>query len=238
MTGTVLEAIGLTAGYDGATVLRDVSVELPEGEILSIIGPNGAGKTTLMRVIGGLLEPTAGSVSLHGEDVTQASAHERVARGVSLVSEERNLFRSMTVRENLLLGGYTDRENTDEQLDRVLDLFPRLAERFEQSAGTLSGGEAQMLAIGRGLVVRPDVLLLDEPSLGLAPVLVPELFEKIEEIRETGVSVVLVEQRARRALDVADSGCLLKNGEITHRGDADAMLADETVVEKYLGGVP
>lgn len=236
MTQTVLEATDVTAGYGEATVLRDVSFELAAGEILSIIGPNGAGKTTLMRTLVGLLGPASGTVTLHDEDVTGLSTHERVTRGLALVSEERNLFRDMTVRENLLLGAYRDRDERAEQLARIYELFPRLEERAEQSAGTLSGGEAQMLAIGRGLMVRPDVLLLDEPSLGLAPVLVPELFEKLEQINETGVSIVLVEQRAQQALEVADTGCLLENGTLRHRDDADAMLADETVTEKYLGG--
>jgi len=232
----LVEMDGITAGYGEVQVLADVTVRLEDGEILSIIGPNGAGKTTLLRVAMGLLEPAAGTVRIDGADVTAETAHERVERGVSLVSEERNLFRSMTVEENLRLGAYRARDRVDEELERVYDLFPRLEERRGQRAGTLSGGEAQMLAIGRGLMVRPRVLFLDEPSLGFAPILVPELFEKIQQINDAGVSVVLVEQRARKALSVADRGCLLENGEIIHRDDADAMLADQDVIDKYLGG--
>ena len=235
--GSILEVEGLHAGYGEVRVLRDVTFDLESGEVVSIIGPNGAGKTTLMRALTGLLTPTRGTVRVGGTNLGDAPPHERVSHGVSLVSEERNLFREMTVEENLKLGAYRARENVDAELERVYALFPRLEERRSQTAGTLSGGEAQMLAIGRGLMVQPQVLLLDEPSLGLAPILVPELFEKIDQINERGVSVVLVEQRARKALEVADRGCLLENGEITHRNAASAMLNDETVVEKYLGGV-
>lgn len=233
---TVLRAEGLDAGYGEVGVLRDVSFDLGDGEILSIIGPNGAGKTTLMRALMGFVTPTAGTVTVEGTDVTDADPNMRVRHGLSLVSEERNLFREMTVAENLKLGTYRSRDDVVETLDRVYDLFPRLDERRDQLAGTLSGGEAQMLALGRGLMMKPDTMLLDEPSLGLAPLLIPELFEKIEAINEDGVSVVLVEQRARKALEVADRGCLLESGEITLRDDADAMLDDDAVVEQYLGG--
>jgi branched-chain amino acid transport system ATP-binding protein len=233
---TILGADSLRAGYGEVRVLRDVSFSLAEGEVLSIVGPNGAGKTTLMRSLMGLLSPDDGSITVAGDDVTDAEPHERVERGLSLVSEGRNLFREMTVEENLRLGAYRSRDRVRSELERVYDLFPRLDERRSQRAGTLSGGEAQMLAIGRGLMTRPRVLLLDEPSLGLAPLLVPELFEKVAEINAADVSVVLVEQRARKALSVADRGCLLENGEISHRADAAAMLDDQQVIEKYLGG--
>lgn len=236
MQQTILSVAGIYAGYGEAQVLRDVSFELEEGDILSIIGPNGAGKTTLMRTLMGILSPTDGTIGTTGTDVTDTEPNERVSHGIALVSEERNLFRDMTVTENLKLGTYTDRTDVDAKLERVYDLFPRLDERRDQAAGTLSGGEAQMLAIGRGLMMEPQILLLDEPSLGLAPLLIPELFEKIETINEAGVSMIVVEQRARKALEVADEGCLLENGEITYRADADQMLADRSVVEQYLGG--
>lgn len=233
---TVLGAENIEAGYGDATVLGDVSFELRAGEILSIIGPNGSGKTTLMRSLMGLVTPDAGTIHVEGTDLTTAEPNERVEHGLSLVSEERNLFREMTVAENLKLGTYSAREGVDAALERVYELFPRLEERRGQAAGTLSGGEAQMLALGRGLMMQPRVMLLDEPSLGLAPLLIPELFEKVSQINENGVSIVLVEQRARKALEVADRGCLLESGQITHRGEADAMLDDEAVVEQYLGG--
>jgi branched-chain amino acid transport system ATP-binding protein len=232
----VLSAENIEAGYGDATVLGDVSFELRTGEILSIIGPNGAGKTTLMRSLMGLVTPDAGTIRVEGTDLTTVDPNERVEHGLSLISEERNLFREMTVAENLKLGTYSAREGVDAALERVYELFPRLEERRGQAAGTLSGGEAQMLALGRGLMMQPDVLLLDEPSLGLAPLLIPELFEKVSQINENGVSIVLVEQRARKALEVADRGCLLESGQITHRDEADAMLDDESVVEQYLGG--
>jgi branched-chain amino acid transport system ATP-binding protein len=232
----VLSAENIEAGYGDATVLGDVSFELRTGEILSIIGPNGAGKTTLMRSLMGLVTPDAGTIRVEGTDLTTVDPNERVEHGLSLISEERNLFREMTVAENLKLGTYSAREGVDAALERVYELFPRLEERRGQAAGTLSGGEAQMLALGRGLMMQPRVMLLDEPSLGLAPLLIPELFEKVSQINENGVSIVLVEQRARKALEVADRGCLLESGQITHRDEADAMLDDESVVEQYLGG--
>lgn len=232
----VLSAENIEAGYGDAIVLDGVSFELRTGEILSIIGPNGAGKTTLMRSLMGLVTPDAGTIRVEGTDLTTAEPNERVEHGLSLVSEERNLFREMTIAENLKLGTYSAREGVDAALERVYELFPRLEERRGQAAGTLSGGEAQMLALGRGLMMQPRVMLLDEPSLGLAPLLIPELFEKVSQINENGVSIVLVEQRARKALEVADRGCLLESGQITHRDGADAMLDDEAVVEQYLGG--
>lgn len=233
---TVLRVSDVDAGYGQASVLEGVSLELEEGEILSIIGPNGAGKTTLMRVLMGMLEPTDGMVHLLGEEVTGEPPHARASRGLSLVPEGRKLFRDLSVRENLVMGAYARRARRDERLQRVYDLFPRLSERRSQSAGTLSGGEAQMLAIGRSLMADPTVLLLDEPSMGLAPKLIPELFGTIEAINEGGVSLLLVEQRAKEAIELAHRGCLLENGTITHRGAGTELLENEDVIEKYLGG--
>ncbi|MDS0477309.1 ABC transporter ATP-binding protein [Natrinema sp. 1APR25-10V2] len=233
----ILKAENIEAGYGESQVLRDLSFELEEGEILSIVGPNGAGKTTLMRVLMGLITPSDGSIQIEDETVTDTSVHDRVGRGLSLASEERNLFQDMSVKENLILGSYPNRgENRSERIDRVFELFPRLKERQDQQAGTLSGGEAQMLAIGRALMTDIRILLLDEPSLGLAPKLIPELFAKIREINEKGISVVLVEQRAKEALELADSGCLIEDGTIVHRGKASDMASNDEVIEKYLGG--
>lgn len=234
----ILEISNIHAGYGDLKILDNVSVSLEEGETVSIIGPNGAGKTTLMRTIIGELTPTAGTIHFNGTDITGMTSDERVTRGLSLVPEERHLFRNMTVRENLVLGSYTARDGDREaRLQRVYDLFPRLEERLGQAAGTLSGGEAQMLTLGRALMADPRVLLLDEPSIGLAPKLIPELFEKIEEINDDGVSIMLVEQRVEQALEVADRGYLLEDGRTTVTGAAGELLEDEDVVQKYLGGV-
>jgi len=233
---TSLRIDSLTAGYGRITVLRDVSLTVETGEIVSVVGPNGAGKTTLMRAVMGLTEIDAGSISLDGEDITDSSTSTRVERGLVIVSEDRNLFRSMTVRENLLMGSYLNREERERNLSDVLDLFPRLGEREEQRAGTLSGGEAQMLAIARALMADPEVLLLDEPSLGLAPNIIPEVFDSIDRINDDGVSVVLVEQRAEDALKLADTGCLIENGRIDTRGPAEELRSDSAFADKYLGG--
>ncbi|WP_436936542.1 ABC transporter ATP-binding protein [Halovenus marina] len=233
----LLRCSDLEAGYGEIKVIKNLSIALNSGEILSIIGPNGAGKTTLMNTIIGVLTPSAGTIEFNGTEITSQSPSDRVSMGLTLVPEERHLFRDMSVRENLLLGAYTKRDGKrDERLKRVYNLFPRLDERQEQDAGTLSGGEAQMLTIGRSLMSDPDVLLLDEPSLGLAPKLIPEVFDQIMEINNEGVSVILVEQRAKDALKIADRGSLLENGEITLKGSADRLLNDDAVIEKYLGG--
>lgn len=234
----MLSVSDIDAGYGDLQILDAVSFDLDEGETVSIIGPNGAGKTTLMRVIIGELTPTSGSVTLEGTDITEHSTDERISLGLSLVPEERHLFRKMSVEENLRLGSYTARGSGYKQrLELVFELFPRLAERTEQRAGTLSGGEAQMLTIGRALMSDPRLLLLDEPSLGLAPKLIPELFGKIAEINAGGVAIVLVEQRVRRALDVADRGYLLEDGQISASGPASDLLNDDNVIQMYMGGV-
>lgn len=233
----VLKVDDIHAGYGDLQILTDVNFDLHAGEIVSIIGPNGAGKTTLMRTVLGELTPTQGSIIFNGKEISDLSTTERVIRGLSLVAEERHLFKNMTVKENLILGSYTARG--DERADRlrlVYDLFPRLEERQSQKAGTLSGGESQMLTIGRALMADPQVLLLDEPTVGLAPKLIPELFGKIADINEEGVSVVLVEQRVGKALELADRGYLLEDGGTTVHGDANELLNDDQIIEKYLGG--
>lgn len=233
----MLQAKDIDAGYGNMEVLYDVSLDVSEGDILSIIGPNGAGKTTIMRTLMGTITPTDGAITFRDQDITTVSTPDRVELGMSLVPEGRHLFRDMSVRENLVLGQYLNRDaDKQELLDRIYTTFPRLKERKNQRAGTLSGGEAQMLTIGRGLMSEPDLLLLDEPSVGLAPNLVTELFERIKRINEQDVTIVMVEQNVNEALDVADRGALLENGRITTTGDANEFLNDDRIVERYLGG--
>jgi len=235
-TDALLTVSDLRAGYGKLTILRDLSFEMAAGDIVSIVGPNGAGKSTLMNVLGGLLDVQAGTIQYDGAEITDASADQRVSLGISLVPERRHLFRNMTVVENLLVGKYRNREgDRDRLLAELYDIFPRLEERTDQKAGTLSGGEAQMLTIGRSLMNEPDLLLLDEPTIGLAPSLIPDLFEAIRTINDRGVSVVLVEQRVEESLGVADYGYLIENGAFALRGPAPELLEDETVVERYLG---
>jgi branched-chain amino acid transport system ATP-binding protein len=231
----MLSVEDINAGYGEVQVLHDVDLKLGQEEIVSVIGPNGAGKTTLMRVLAGLLRPGSGHIRYEGSDITDDDTDTRIKAGLALVPEERNLFRTMSIQENLVLGSYTAREDKKWRLERVYELFPKLKERKAQRAGTISGGEAQMLSIGRSLMTDPDVLLLDEPSLGLAPKLIPELFETIQEINDDGVAVLIVEQEMRRALTVSDVGYLLENGSITVRDRASKLLNDPEVIEKYLG---
>lgn len=231
----MLSVEGISAGYGEVQVLHDVDLELGQEEIVSVIGPNGAGKTTMMRVVAGLLQPGTGHIQYNGSDITDTDTDTRIRSGLALVPEERNLFRTMTIRENLVLGSYTAREDKKQRLERVYELFPKLEERKSQQAGTLSGGEAQMLSVGRSLMTDPDLLLLDEPSLGLAPKLIPELFQKIQEINNNGVTILIVEQEMQRALEVSDVGYLLENGSITARDRASKLLDNPEIVEKYLG---
>jgi len=233
-----LQVEGLHAGYGKAEVLSGLSLEAPRGSVVTVIGPNGAGKSTLLNALVGVL-PARGRVVYDGVDIARESLEERVRRGIALVPESRALFRTMPVEDNLVLGGFRLRREGAAQraqdLQRVYALFPRLQERRAQLAGTLSGGERQMLAIGRALMSRPQLLMLDEPSLGLAPLVVQEIFRIIQRLRETGVTILLVEQNARAALDVADVGYVLETGEIALHGPAEALRHDPRVVETYLG---
>ena len=223
--------------YSGSEALRGVDLTLAEGELVAVIGPNGAGKSTLLRTISGLVRRSAGKVTFRGDDLAALEPDEIVRRGIIHVPEGRMVLGRMSVRENLLLGAYCRprHENHSKEFDAVLKLFPRLEERLNQLAGTLSGGEQQMLAIGRGLMGRPKVLMLDEPSLGLAPLMVNAIFGVLGEIRSRGITVLLVEQNAERALATADHGYVLDLGAVTARGVAADLLTDERVRSAYLG---
>ncbi|MFE1597627.1 ABC transporter ATP-binding protein [Methylobacterium sp. ID0610] len=233
----MLRLEGVHAGYGATTILHDVSLEIGAGEVVTIIGANGAGKTTTLRTIAGLLTPTAGRITFEGEDVTRLSGHRMVERGVTLIPEGRQLFPEMTVRENLLMGAYrrAARARQAETLEEVLDLFPRVRERLDQNAGSLSGGEQQMVAIARGMMARPKLLMFDEPSLGLAPIIVAQVFAVVDRIVKTGVTVLIVEQNVFHTLQVADRGYVLENGEIVLRDAAKALLANDHVRRAYLG---
>ena len=235
--GTILEVDGIHTFYGAIQALKGISLEVRDGEIVTLIGSNGAGKTTTLRSINGLNHPRRGKIVFEGNDITTTPAHEVVKRGISQSPEGRKLFPRMTVTENLDLGAFhrTDRAEMQEDLDRVFSLFPRLAERKSQKAGTLSGGEQQMVAIGRALMARPTLLLLDEPSMGLAPIFVERVFETIKEINQQGTTILLVEQNAMMALEVTNRGYVLETGTVALAGDAAALRRDEQVQKTYLG---
>jgi branched-chain amino acid transport system ATP-binding protein len=232
----LLRVEALSVAYGAILALREVDFEVRPGEIVTLIGSNGAGKSTLMRTVSGLLRPRAGRIWFEGADITAERADRRVARGISQVPEGRRIFANLTVRENLQMGAYLRRGGDGAAFERALTLFPRLRERLGQSAGTLSGGEQQMLAIGRALMAQPRLLLLDEPSLGLAPLLVQQIFAIIREINVQGTTVVLVEQNARQALRVAQRAYVLETGAVTLAGAAPDLARDERVRRAYLGG--
>jgi branched-chain amino acid transport system ATP-binding protein len=234
----LLEVANLVARYGRITALQDVSLTVDEGEIVALIGANGAGKTTTLRAISGLIRPAAGSIRFAGRDITRLAPSEIVRAGISHSPEGRHVFPRMTVRENLELGAYTRREKSEIAADteNVLGIFPRLKERYEQKAGTMSGGEQQMLAIARALMARPRLLLLDEPSLGLSPKLVQTIFAVIRDISARGTTILLIEQNARQALAVAARGYVLEVGAIAHSGAAAELAASEAVRAAYLGG--
>jgi branched-chain amino acid transport system ATP-binding protein len=234
----LLEIRDLHVAYGKVEAVRGVALRMEPGQIVTVIGPNGAGKTTLLAAAAGLLR-SRGEVIYDGVDVERLDVEERVERGFCLVPETRELFGEMTVADNLLLGGYTRRRDgsaVKQSMQQVYARFPRLDERRRQKAQTLSGGERQMLALGRALMAKPRLLLLDEPSLGLAPIMVREILRIVASLRELGVSILLVEQNARAALETADYGYVLEMGEITHEGAATALAHDPRVVATYLGG--
>jgi len=238
MANELLTVRDLHAGYGRAEVLTGLNLRLPEGSVVTVIGPNGAGKSTTLNALMGVL-PARGQVLLDGQDISALSLEERVMRGLALVPEKRELFTTMSVEDNLVLGGYRPmrlgQRDWREELEKVYALFPRLKERREQLSGTLSGGERQMLAVGRALMARPKVLMLDEPSLGLAPLIVKEIFRIVARLRDTGVSILLIEQNARAALEVADYAYVLETGEIGLEGPASELANDPRVIETYLG---
>jgi len=229
---------GLRAGYGRAEVLHGIDLQAPQGSVITVIGPNGAGKSTLLNALMGVL-PAQGSIEFNGQPISALSLEERVMLGIALVPEKRELFGSMPVQDNLILGAFRQvrlgNKAWRDQLDVVYQLFPRLAERSHQAAGTLSGGERQMLAVGRALMSRPTLLMLDEPSLGLAPLVVREIFRTIDALRSTGVTTLLVEQNARAALETADYGYVLEMGDMSVQGPARELATDPRVIETYLG---
>jgi branched-chain amino acid transport system ATP-binding protein len=233
----VLAVDGIEAFYGSIQALKGISLEVREGEVVTLIGANGAGKSTTLRSINGLVRPRRGTIRFQGDDITRTPPHEIVRRGISQSPEGRRLFPRMTVLENLEMGAYQRREHADfeQDLDRVFQLFPRLAERRSQRAGTLSGGEQQMCAIGRALMARPKLLMLDEPSMGLSPLLVQRIFEIILEINRQGTPILLVEQNALMALEVASRGYVLETGRIALADDAKALRENEQVRKTYLG---
>jgi branched-chain amino acid transport system ATP-binding protein len=238
MSNLLLEVNDLHAGYGKAEVLRGITLSVRAGQVVTVIGPNGAGKSTLLNALMGLL-PQRGGLRFNGEDVSRLTLEERVMAGLALVPEKRELFGTMSVEDNLVLGGWRPMKQRAprwrEGLEQVFELFPRLKERRAQAAGTLSGGERQMLAIGRALMGQPKLLMLDEPSLGLAPLIVRDIFRIVETLRERGVSILLVEQNARAALNVADEGHVLETGDMVLSGPAAQLATDPRVIETYLG---
>lgn len=233
----LLEVDNLHVSYGAIRAVRGVSFDIDEGEIVTLIGANGAGKSTTLRAISGLLRPSDGSVRFRDQELTRVPPERIVRMGISQVPEGRQIFSKLTVRENLEMGAYTrtDRAEIEESMERVFASFPRLKERMRQLGGTLSGGEQQMLAMGRGMMSRPTLLLLDEPSMGLAPILVEEIFDIIDQINAQGTSILLVEQNASMALSVANRGYVLETGEVVLQGGAQELLENPEVQAAYLG---
>jgi len=234
----LLEVKNLDAGYGYLQILRSVSLNIDKGEYVGIVGPNGAGKSTTMKTIAGLIAPMGGSIFFNGEEITGLAASQITKKGISFVSEEMNLFVNMSVRENLYMGAYIikDRKLQNQRLDFVFSLFPRLAERKDQLAGTMSGGERKMLAIGRGMMSDPKLMLVDEPSFGLAPQLTAKVFESLDVLKDQGVTILLVEQNVTKTLAVTDRGYILENGKIGLEGKS-CDLADDPYVRKVFLGI-
>lgn len=233
----MLSVNNLQVHYGMIQAIKDVSFEVNEGEVIALIGANGAGKTTILHTVSGLLQPTKGSVVFEGQDITKIPAHKIVSLGMAHVPEGRRVFAQLTVLENLKLGAYTrkDKNEMEETLRMIYKRFPRLEERKNQIAGTLSGGEQQMLAMGRALMSHPKIILMDEPSMGLSPIFVEEVFKIIRDISAEGVTVLLVEQNAKKALNIADRAYVLETGNIILQGDAKKLMNDESVKKAYLG---
>jgi len=235
----VLEFRGVNIHYGPVHVLKDVDIQIMAGEMVCLLGGNASGKTTTLKTALGMVQPSSGDVVIDGEVMTGSTTAEIVSKGVTMVPENRRLFKRMTVKENLEIGAYLreDRDNLEGELEAIYDMFPRVKERLQQKAGTLSGGEQQMVAVGRALMAKPKVLLMDEPSMGLAPVLVQQNFDIIEQINEAGVTVFVVEQNANMALSIADRGYVLQTGRIVLDDTAEDLLANEDLRKAYLGEV-
>ncbi len=236
--GTMLKIDDINVYYGAIHAIKGISLEVNEGEIVTLIGANGAGKSTTLRTVSGLLKPKTGTITFEGKNIAGASAHNIVKAGISQVPEGRRIFAEMSVMENLDLGAFIrkDKDGIAQDLKMVFERFPRLEERKNQEAGTLSGGEQQMLAMGRALMSRPKLLLLDEPSMGLAPLLIKEIFSIIQDINKSGTTILLVEQNANMALSIANRAYVLETGRITLSGDAKKLAASEDVRKAYLGG--
>ena len=233
----MLEIKDIEVYYGMIQAIKGISFEVNEGEVIALIGANGAGKTTTLHTITGLLSPKKGSVIFEGKDITKVPAHKIVSLGIAHVPEGRRVFADLSVYENLKMGAYTrkDKNEVEETLERVYERFPRLKERKNQMAGTLSGGEQQMLAMGRALMSKPKIILMDEPSMGLSPILVNEIFDIIQEVSKSGTTVLLVEQNAKKALSIADRAYVLETGKIVLEGKAEDLLNDDSIKKAYLG---
>ena len=235
MSDVILSVKDLQVSYGGIEAVKGISFDVPEGKIVTLIGANGAGKSTTLKAIAGLVKPSAGTIELKGESITGKDSSDIVSRGVTLVPEGRRVFANMSVLENIKIGAYLRRDDLSEDIEWVYSLFPRLKERSWQLAGTLSGGEQQMLAVARALMSRPKVIMMDEPSLGLAPLVVKGIFDIIKEINKKGVTVLLIEQNANMALKTADFAYVLETGRITLSGTGAELLTNEEVKKAYLG---
>ena len=235
--GTILKVEDINVYYGSIHAIKGISFEVQEGEVVTLIGANGAGKSTTLNAVSGLLRSKTGSISVLGESLAKVPSHKVVAKGLALVPEGRRIFLQMTVQENLEMGAFTQKGSGIQQdLEMVYELFPRLKERYKQMAGTLSGGEQQMLAMGRALMSHPKLLMLDEPSMGLAPILVEQIFEIIQNLHKAGTTILLVEQNAQAALSVADRGYVLETGKIVTTGTGAELLSSPAIKKAYLGG--
>ena len=232
----LLEIRNLSVSSGGINAVKDINLDVPEGQIVTLIGANGAGKSTVLRTISGLVKTKTGSVTYEGKELLGKSPDYIVSQGVTLVPEGRRVFTDLTVLENLKIGAYLRKDNIEPDIEYVYSLFPRLKERAWQFAGTLSGGEQQMLAMGRALMSKPKLMMLDEPSMGLSPLLVQQIFDIIKELNEAGTTILLVEQNAKMALSIADRAYVLETGKVVMEGNAKDMLSDESVKKAYLGG--
>lgn len=233
----MLSISSLNVHYGGIHALKGINLEVPQNKIVTLIGANGAGKSSTLKSIMGLAKASGGSISFNGEDITNKSTTHIVSKGIVMVPEGRRIFSNLTVEENLILGAYTrnDKEQIKKDMDWVYELFPRLKERLWQKGGTLSGGEQQMLAVARGLMSKPKLLMMDEPSLGLAPLIVKDIFNIIKEIHKNGVTILLIEQNAKAALEVADYGYVLETGAIVLKGEGKELLSNDEIQKAYLG---